>query len=495
VTKEDGKYFLVTLEPFSDKKTRDFVLKKIKETKYKDAYILKLQNDTQLDKKLLDETKQITKKEIPIEEVKIEEVKPVEVIKPKSDVPKVVVKTVQTPKPVTQAPKPLKIEQPKENFVQTYMMEIIAAIAILIIIVIYIFMLKNKHKKSSEDEFIDLQDEYVNSIEEDMLESAEPVDEYEYSDEAEALVVPDASNIDISEESLEETPEIIEPVEQVEDASIDKLKSNVQKKEVPAHTKISKDDFKEFEGLRVMIAEDNLINQKVIKGLLSESGINLTIVDDGEEVLRHLEEDDAFCLILMDVHMPNMDGFEATRIIRSNPKYSHITVVALSGDVAADDIANMRAVGMQENLEKPLKMDDLYDILYAYGYHREDKIDIENDNTEEASCGLDTEAGIEVCGGDKEFYKEILRDFLNNYEGSSKKIQDYLNNNDKESAQKILLDIAGVTANIGASNLQEIIKILKLELLDPDSKEYIETFKKYATHFDALEKEVREYLS
>ncbi len=248
--------------------------------------------------------------------------------------------------------------------------------------------------------------------------------------------------------------------------------------------------------MRVMIAEDNLINQKVIKGLLSESGIQLTIVDDGEEVIKHLEKDDAFCIILMDVNMPNMDGFEATKIIRANPKYSHITVIALSGDVAADDIANMRAAGMQENLEKPLKMDALYDILYGYGYHREDKIELETySQTGSTGVELDAQTGIEVCGGDEDFYKEILRDFIDSYEGSTKTIQDFLNNNERKAAQQILLDITGITANIGAINLQHTLQSLKQELKDPEGKEYIETFKKYAQQFEALEAEVKEYLS
>jgi len=481
VIKQDGKYFIVTLEPLLNKTVQDEVLNKIKSTRFKDAYILKLDMPKS---EVVSEAKTIEPKEIVVKPVKqpeikakeVQEVKRVEEI-PQEEITAVVVKE----KPIKkQIKKPQDIKS-ENNFVENYMMEIIAFIVVLILIVIYMFILKNKHKKSVDDS-------------EDII----IVDHNQEKDEnLDEILEQEAQEQIIQEKKLEEEQEKEEQeAEESVTQEIDPLRSSIEKKEIPQHGKISKENFKEFDGMRVMIAEDNLINQKVIKGLLAESGIQLTIVDDGQEVISHLEKDDAFCMILMDVNMPHMDGFEATKIIRANPKYSHITVIALSGDVAADDIANMHAAGMQENLEKPLKMDDLYDILYGYGYHREDKIDIQSSNTSTSTKNeLDIQSGIEVCGGDEDFYKEILRDFLSTYEGSVKKIQNYLNNNDIDSTQKILLDITGVTANIGASNIQELLSKLKQELKNPDDKVYIDTFKLYAQHFNALEKEVKEYLS
>ena len=506
-TKKDDKYFLVTLEPFIDIVTQSAVLDRIKKTKFKDAYVLKLSTQT---KKTMPEPKQEAKKiveeknidnitvdtpdsvliqDLNIKEVDIKDLPVVTDVPIKKEVQKNVTKTI-IPAPQTQTA--------KINFVQKYMIEIISFLAILVLIIIYIFFIRNKQKKDSLE---DMGERISNETSELEIEKdIEAFDTYdslkEQTKEEEVYELPEESQpIELDEEILQ-TQEEAEEAEEAQKED-EKLRSSVEKKEVPAHGKIAKHDFKEFEGMRVMIAEDNLINQKVIKGLLSESGINLTIVDDGEEVIKHLEEDDAFCIILMDVHMPNMDGFEATRIIRANPKYSHITVVALSGDVASDDIANMRAAGMQENLEKPMKMDALYDILYAYGYYREDKINISSDKSETiyTSKELNIETGIEVCGDDEEFYKEILRDFLKTYEDSNIKIQEYLNNNDMESAQKILLDITGVTANIGANNIQNLLAGLKKDIKESDSSEYVESFKKYASHFDTLISEVKEYLS
>ncbi len=140
----------------------------------------------------------------------------------------------------------------------------------------------------------------------------------------------------------------------------------IKKREVPLHTKITRDDFKKFSGQRILLVEDNIINQKVILGLWAGSGIDVVVANDGVEALEILEKDNNFILILMDAHMPRMDGLEATRKIRKNPALNHIAVVALSGDTTADSIKKMTESGMSDHLEKPLRMDALYDIVYAY---------------------------------------------------------------------------------------------------------------------------------
>ncbi|MCW8839288.1 MAG: response regulator, partial [Thiovulaceae bacterium] len=407
----------------------------------------------------------------------------------KKETTPVVVKKIEPKKEQKVKQTVVPMAQPQiiqENFVQTYMMEIIAFIAILILLVIYMFIIKNKHKKEhfsndsyedskTEETVIDTFDDFEEDIVKNEVIEEEAIYELPESsqeiDMNETQLIMDEFDLDTTQDEIEEKQN---PT------------STVKKREVPKHEKISKDSFKEFKGVRIMIAEDNLINQKVIKGLLSESGIEMKIADDGQEVLNHLEEDDSYSIILMDVHMPHMDGFEATKLIRSNPKYSHITVIALSGDIAADDVEQMRACGMQENLEKPLKMDALYDILYAYSY--KNKQQIENQE-------LNIEIGLEVCGGDEEFYKEILNDFLKNYENSTQEIQEYINSNDLDSVHKLLIDITGVTANIGAKNVQELLKELNKAIQHAEDEEYLKIFKNYTEHNSILIDEIKEYIS
>lgn len=479
IAKQDGKYFIVTLEPIKNAKVQKQLLRKIRKTKFKDAYILKLSTDDTAKEKAPNkeqEAKKTTAKKtlntpVKKESVIIEEVTPVEITSVK-------VKPVETKKKEVQKNKEIKelkrsFEQTQivqNNFVQTHMTEIIASIAILVLLVIYMFIVKNKHKKDQENEPIE-----QNTIIEDEFDTT------------------DTTIDDYIEDNVEDLEEIEEPISQEDTIDDDHPRSSVTKRKVPPHEKITKENFKEFSGKKLMVAEDNLINQKVISGLLAESGMKLTIVDDGQEVLNELEKDNNYSVVLMDVHMPNVDGFEATKIIRSNPNYSHITVVALSGDIAPGDVNNMRKAGMQENLEKPLKMDSLYDILYAYLDTQSEDRTLKDQPISFKELNID--AGIDVCAGDEDFYKEILRDFLKGYENSSKEIQEYLTKEDLESAEKLLLDIIGVTANIGANNLQEILKKLKQEIHNEESNEYENTFMNYASHFEELKTEIQEYLS
>lgn len=231
-----------------------------------------------------------------------------------------------------------------------------------------------------------------------------------------------------------------------------------QKQPTPKHAKITKEDFKLFNGKRILLAEDNFINQKVILGVLGESGIEVVVANDGQEALDILQTDTNFMLILMDAHMPRVDGFEATKIIRENPHYNHIPVIALSGDIASDDIKKMKDAGMEEHLEKPLKLDALYDILYQYAKVSQD----EEVSTDLQS--LDIQRGLQVCGNDMNFYYDILKEFLSTYRNSARELEILLKNDKTTQADQLLLDIVGVSANIGADALTACANDIKNDI-------------------------------
>lgn len=259
-----------------------------------------------------------------------------------------------------------------------------------------------------------------------------------------------------------------------------------KKREVPYHAKITKDDFTLFSGVRILIAEDNIINQKVISGLLADSGIEYIIANDGVEALEILQQDNNFSLVLMDVHMPRMNGFEATKQIRENPKYEHIAVIALSGDTATDDIKKMMQAGMEEYLEKPLRMDALYDVLYAY---TDDSSQTNSMNTNE----LNTEDGLSICGGDKEFYTEILNEFVQSYSDAPQRITQMLKNNRLKEIDILLLDIAGVAANIGADILNSRALEFKQSLYTNTLEENNSMLENFTLHLNTLLQEIIEY--
>ena len=302
----------------------------------------------------------------------------------------------------------------------------------------------------------------------------------------------------IAEVTLQESPA---PVEDVVAPEVTKNSTVERKKRVSQRDgrKITKGDFADFSGQRLLIAEDNLINQKVINGVLNESGIDVVMADDGQFVLDILEKDSDFEIILMDAHMPRVDGFEATRAIRENPAYDHIVVVALSGDTASDDIRHMREAGMEEHLEKPLKMDSLYDIMSMYYSDNEPtvevtpeaqpELEIEIDVNELAT--LDYDAGLEICGNDEVMYKELLKEFFVTYKDSSKRMHASLVAKDYAEAKNILIDVKGTSSNMGAKQFIYTVDAFLVAISEDNKKLYGPLFKDYQAHLLALLKSIQ----
>ena len=134
--------------------------------------------------------------------------------------------------------------------------------------------------------------------------------------------------------------------------------------EVYKNQSYTKEDLSEIGKHKVLLAEDNYINQAVIKGLLDETNIDVVCANDGEELIEELYKSKyRYKLILMDINMPNLNGYEATKKIRNNTMYDETVIVALTGDTSSDDIDKAYKSGMQGHLTKPIEIEKLYKVL------------------------------------------------------------------------------------------------------------------------------------
>lgn len=115
----------------------------------------------------------------------------------------------------------------------------------------------------------------------------------------------------------------------------------------------------------ILLAEDNLVNQKVTSQMLRKMGFNVDIAENGEEALTAWKRK-KYDVILMDCHMPVMDGLHATRMIRMQEEDGHTPILALTADVMADRKAECLAVGMDGFMAKPIRMDELRKELLRY---------------------------------------------------------------------------------------------------------------------------------
>jgi CheY-like chemotaxis protein len=128
----------------------------------------------------------------------------------------------------------------------------------------------------------------------------------------------------------------------------------------PARTGPSTADGRVSLGLRVLLAEDNVINQQVALGMLARLGCRATAVEDGSQVIPALERDE-YDVVLMDLQMPTMDGFEATAQIRAREAGTgrHLAILAMTAHARESDRQRCLAAGMDGYVAKPVKMGDL----------------------------------------------------------------------------------------------------------------------------------------
>lgn len=368
--------------------------------------------------------------------------------------------------------------------------------AMIVVIVLMWIILKALRKTPSQDIAETLKDENAADI---VDETDVEIDEAE----VEEGFMPSEISAE-SDDNLEEefSVEIETPTEEIEAVSSEPSASTRKKRESTRNgRKINKADFADFKGKRLLIAEDNLINQKVLNGVLNESGIDVVMADDGQIVLEILDRDSDFEIILMDAHMPRVDGFEATRMIRQNGAFDHIMVAALSGDTATDDIRKMREAGMEEHLEKPLKMEALYDVMSMYYTMDEDdtsareeepeveELEIDLDVSELKS--LDYDLGLDMCGGDEVLYKQLLREFFMGYKDSSKKLHSVLVAKDYDEARKLLIDVKGIASNLGAKQFINVVDRFLKALSDEETSIYNGLFKEYQMYLLTLLKSIQ----
>jgi CheY-like chemotaxis protein len=119
---------------------------------------------------------------------------------------------------------------------------------------------------------------------------------------------------------------------------------------------------------QILLAEDNLVNQRVVQGVLEKEGHRVVVVGNGRDAL-HALENGSFDLVLMDVQMPEMDGFEATRAIREGEALTktHLPIVALTAHAMKGDQEKCLAAGMDAYLSKPIHSAELLDMVQTFG--------------------------------------------------------------------------------------------------------------------------------
>lgn len=230
---------------------------------------------------------------------------------------------------------------------------------------------------------------------------------------------------------------------------------------------VSIDNFALFKGLRLLIVEDDVINQKVLQGVLKRSEMIIDVANNGEECLELLEQNKHYDMILMDINMPVMDGYTATREIRANSEYDIIPIISLTALTTPDEIGKMFYVGMNGHLAKPLHKEQLFTAFDMFLQQTEKEIQPPQPEEKRTTHyeGLDVEKGILRANNNEDFYKEILEEFLATYQDSPQIFEKLIYDFRYEQVRMLCLDLKGLSALIGAMELHTLMMEIHQQLI------------------------------
>ncbi len=220
----------------------------------------------------------------------------------------------------------------------------------------------------------------------------------------------------------------------------------------------TQESFSDFNGMSLLIVEDNIINQKVLTNILKPSGIKIRIANNGREAVDIVKEStEKFDIVLMDINMPVMDGYMATQMIRLESEFDTLPIVAFTALALDSEKQKIFNSGMNAFLTKPLKIGKLYSIfkMFVADMHKGQKV--QHHKIVEQTDTLDTKAGIRYSNNNQAFYIEILKEFVDAYGQSNELFVKLVREHRYEQVKMLCLDMKGLTGTIGAKDMHTLV--------------------------------------
>ncbi|PMH46563.1 hypothetical protein BCU68_00500 [Vibrio sp. 10N.286.49.B3] len=247
----------------------------------------------------------------------------------------------------------------------------------------------------------------------------------------------------------------------------------------PSSPVITKNTIDQLEG-HILLVEDQEINQQVATEFLQRMGVTSTVANNGKQAIERLDEQ-TFDVILMDLQMPIMDGFEATKIIRTRYDQKQLPIIAMTAHAMKGDREKCLKAGMNNHLPKPVEPDQLFSTLSAYLNHKHIKLpdDIPEKPAQNTLLspieGVDVHWGMKRLGGNQTLYVQLISEFYLRHKDQLHKLENYKDAGDLKSTVRTVHTLRGVAGNLGAKQLEQVAAKLESQL------------NHHSSPFDALE--------
>ncbi|MBF0397303.1 MAG: response regulator, partial [Desulfobacterales bacterium] len=245
-----------------------------------------------------------------------------------------------------------------------------------------------------------------------------------------------------------------------------KIEVQIYKKE---KSEITDNSNQKFKGLKILLVDDNSMNQQVAREMLQFEGIIVIVASNGREAVD-LVNKDFFDIVFMDLEMPVMDGYEATRLIRKDITIT-LPIIAMTGHALDGYREKCMEAGMNDYITKPIEFEELFETIDRWSKPKEKEIPLINNEVLDETldiefpqtiAGIDIESGIKRIFGNKKKFIKLLYEFHTNFGKVAQNIRKNLDEGDTRNCQQIVHSIQGVAGNIGANDLHKIAGELEI---------------------------------
>ena len=222
-------------------------------------------------------------------------------------------------------------------------------------------------------------------------------------------------------------------------------------------------------GARILLVEDNAINQQVARELLEKGGLSVSMASNGREAVSAVNAGN-FDLVLTDIHMPIMDGFQATARIRENPELKDLPIVAMTAQALSGDREKSLEAGMNDHITKPIDPDKLFATLVKWirpreGNGRPDPVPEKFPPAEGTGIkdmpGLNLDEGLRRVAGNRELYGQLLHDFALEFQSVTTRLGLLMDENRLDDMAALVHGLKGVSGNVGANRLNGVAEVLE----------------------------------
>jgi CheY-like chemotaxis protein len=226
-------------------------------------------------------------------------------------------------------------------------------------------------------------------------------------------------------------------------------------------------------GAHLLLAEDNLINQEVAVGILSAEGIGVDLANNGREAVD-MAGRKRYDAVLMDMQMPEMDGYEAARRIRADAALADLPIIAMTAHAMEGDRKKCLEAGMNDYVTKPIDTKQLFDVLGKWvsvaaepieGAAPEPRAQAPATAEMPSLPGFDPVDALQRLGGNERLYRKLLADMARNHSRDCEQIQEALKAGDPGAARHIAHTLKGIAGNLSAAEVHETAAAMESVLI------------------------------